>query len=652
AYVYTVDTGGGEVPSARATVVVAQEDAVTVGGLPTGSGVTVRIYRMGVAPTVGTCYGLVTTQADNASPTFVDTVASPASCLPRSENRVAVGAVGTWYDFAPNTLASTGLFGDTPAATLPLGHNGKGWLVEGAGSVHFPADTWRFTVPTRGIHTNGEAKLTVGLWKVRSDGTVTGQLLAPTNGAQTHSEAGTLVTTNSVVQTTTVEVAVGAFSLAEDEHLYVQLWRNQTVAYTSGTGAARIVTLFFWDGEARIEHPAVLPDPSLPIQTAPADAASVSAWPQLSARFDDPVAGDTGTLDFELCADSDCSSVLESGSVAGLANGATGTWSPAALGEGTYYWRVRAQDAGGGISTWSPVRSFVYASAPSPPPPEPAPAAPPATPVGFGGSIDAAGLTLRWLMPLGGTPVAFYALYVDGVLSMTFDGKTFQAALGPSGSTDGRTFALAAVDSAGKSSPLTPALVGMPNLVGLNREAAAALAAKRGLVLADPKAMLALNGSSGNQIVVEQVPSAPALVEVGTELTVSLVALPAVESLLQVARESVSCRAKRLLAVGVVLRERARVDVVLVAKRGRGPWRRIAAARAKLQPGARTVRLPMPTALGSRLDYELRVTATAGAVRETRKLGIRSRPAAAGPGTSLCSVEAKAGLGSRATLPL
>jgi hypothetical protein len=649
AYIYTVDTGSGQAPSAKATVVVALGDAVTVDGLPTGAGVTIRIYRMAVAPSAGVCYGLVTTQADNASTTYVDTVASPACGLARSENRVAAGAVNTWYDFAPDTIASTSPFGgDTTAATTPLGHNGKGWLAEGAGSVHFPADTWRFTFPTRGANTSGAAQLTVGLWKVRDDGTVTGQLLAPTNGTQTHSKAGTLVTTASVIQTTTVEVLVGAFSLADDEHLYVQLWRNQTTAYAFSAGTARIVTLYFWDGEARIEHPTSLPDPSLPAQTAPADGASSSSWPQLSARFDDPVPGDTGTLDFQLCADSSCSSVLESGSVSGIANGATGTWSPSALGEGTYYWRVRAQDAGGGISAWSSARSFVFASAPAAPPADdPAPAGPPPAPVNFAGTIDADGLTLRWRLPAGAAPVAYYALYVDGVLAETFGGPTLEVGLGPLDRTDGRTFALAAVDSAGNFSPLTPTLVGVPSVVGLDHEAAATLAAKRGLALADLRALFSLNGSVGEHVVVGQVPAAPALVEVGTELTVTLTALPAVEPLLQVARESVSCGTKRRLAVGVVLRQTARVRIVLVAKRGRGPWRRVAAMRAQLGPGTKTVRLPIRRALDPRLRYELRVAATAGAVTASRRLAIRSRH-----GSSFCSVEAKADRGSRAALPL
>jgi hypothetical protein len=645
-YIYTVDTGGGEAPSASSSVVVALNEAVTVGGLPTGAGVTVRIYRLG--PNAGQCYGLITTQANNASTTFVDTVASPACSLPRSENRVPWSTVNKWYDFAPDTIASTGFVGDTPFAATPLGHNGKGWVAEGAGSVHFPAGTWRFTVPTRGIHTSGAAQLTVGLWKVRDDGTVAAQVLAPENGTQTHSQAGTLVTTASVIQTTTVDVPVGAFSLGEDEHLYLQLWRNQTVAYAFGSpGAARIVTLILGDGDARLEHPAALPDPSLPAQLAPADGASQSTWPTLSARFDDPVAGDTGTLDFQLCADSACATVLESGpSAAGIANGATGTWSPAAQAYGTYYWRVRAQDTGGGISSWSSARSFTYA-APAPPPPAepepaPAPAGAPWAPVGFGGSINSDGLTLKWSPPLGGAAVAYYALYVNGLLATTFEGATQEAKLGPLDPSDGRTFALAAVDAAGNASSLTPTLVGVPSLVGLDRKAAVAVAAARGLLLANRAMLQALSGSTSIDVVVGQGPEAPALVEVGTELTVTVVTLPALESLAEVARESVSCATKRHLSVGVVLRERSRVDVALVTR-----GRRVASAHSTLQPGARTVRLRTP-ALRSGLRYELRVTVTAGTTKETYTLALRTHAGRAG--ASFCAIETDAGQGTRAAL--
>jgi len=618
--------------------------------------VTVRIYRMGVAPTAGLCYGLITTLADNASTTFVDNVAPP-SCttappgLPRSENRVANMAVNNWYSFVPGNISSTSPFGgDDLAAATPLAHNAKGWIAEGPGSVHFQAGTWRFVVPTRSVNTSGAAKLTVGLWKVRDDGTVTDQPLGPTNGTQTHSSPGSLVTTTSVVQVTTVDVAVGAFSLAENEHLYLQLWRNQTTGYSFSAGSARIVTLIVGDGQARVEHPTALPDPSLPAHTAPDDAASSTTWPDLSARFDDPVAGDTGTLDFQLCADSACATVLESGSSAsGIANGATATWSPAAQAHGTYHWRVRAQDAGGGISSWSSTRTFTYAAAPALPPaePEPAPAGPPWAPVGFGGSISADGLTLKWSPPLGGAAVAYYALYVNGLLATTFEGATQEAKLGPLDPTDGRTFALAAVDAAGNASSLSPTLVGVPSLVGLDRKAAVAVAAARGLLLANRAMLQALGGSPSIDVVVGQGPETPALVEVGTELTVTVVTLPALESLAEVARESVSCATKRRLSVGVLLRGRARVAVVLMAARGQGDWRRVAAARATLLAGARTVRLSTPALRGS-LRYELRVTVTAGTTKETYTLALRTHAGRAG--ALFCAIETDAGRGTRAAL--
>lgn len=638
-YVYTVGGLGAETASAPSGNVVADGSEVQIGSLPSSG--TVRIYRISVlAPT--TSYQFVKEVTDGST-VVVDDVPTTSGILSKSENRVRSGLFGCatpcvgYADFSPG-VHSPGV-DSTVVASVPASPNNRGWVVDGAGSVHFPAGAWTFTAQMRSVATNGQAFLTVAVWKVDGSGNpVGGAVLASADSAET------IITSTNTLQTAVITASLPAFSLAEDEHLYIQFWRHQTVAYTTFATLDRVATMYLWDGVASVEHPGAVPDPSLPAQTAPADGSSTSTWPELAARFDDPVAGDTGTLDFQLCADAACATVLESGSsAAGIANGATGTWSPAAQAYGTYYWRVRAQDAGGGISSWSSARSFVYAAAPPPEEPAPPPVGPPWAPVAFDGSIGSDGLTLTWRPPLGGARVAYYALYVDGVLATTVDGTTLEAKLGPLDPGDGRTFALAAVDSAGNSSRLTPALVGVPSLVGLDRKAAAALAAARGLFLADEEMLRALNGSAASEVVVGQGPEAWALVEVGSELTVTVVTLPVLESLVQVARESVSCATKRHLSVGVVLRERARLDVALVAG-----GRRLAAAHVTLQPGARTVRLRTP-ALHTDLRYLLRVTVTAGATKETSTLALRSR-AGSGAGASVCAIETAAGQGTRAAL--
>src|SRR5205823_5449289 len=95
-------------------------------------------------------------------------------------------------------------------------------------------------------------------------------------------------------------------------------------------------------------------DTTLPTATLGAVAARTNVTPQLSATFSDPDGSDTGTLSFQLCSDAPCASVLQSHtSAAGLANGASANWTPAALADGTYHWRARAQDAAGNQSSWA-----------------------------------------------------------------------------------------------------------------------------------------------------------------------------------------------------------------------------------------------------------------------------------------------------------
>ncbi len=102
--------------------------------------------------------------------------------------------------------------------------------------------------------------------------------------------------------------------------------------------------------------------PPVPSPASPADGAYLGAGVTLSGTFTNNDAGDSGTLDFQVCSDNLCNTVLGSGqSASGLANGATGSWTASGMAQGTDYWRVRAEDAAGNVSAWSAtVRSFTY----------------------------------------------------------------------------------------------------------------------------------------------------------------------------------------------------------------------------------------------------------------------------------------------------
>ena len=110
--------------------------------------------------------------------------------------------------------------------------------------------------------------------------------------------------------------------------------------------------------------------PTASTLVSPADAADVAdTTPQLQATFEDADTPETGLVRFEVCsvatsAGQSCTgaggSVAATGtSAAGLAPGATGSWSPAsALTTGTWYWHARGEDDEGATGPWSATRSI------------------------------------------------------------------------------------------------------------------------------------------------------------------------------------------------------------------------------------------------------------------------------------------------------
>lgn len=374
-YAYTIVDAGGE--SARSdissTVTTAMgNQQVLVSGLPpTG---TWRLYRRR-----STLYFFVAERTDQA--TYTDTTPDPpsATILPQAQNRIAsafsapcTATTCGWIEFAPGVPANVSN-NWVPSVSAPAAPTGKGWLADSSGLVHFAAGDWTFTVEMRngGASASGTARLAVGLWKVKTDGTAVGASLVDPGGAGEQTSQN-LITGNTTPFTVAHTVAVAAFSLAADERLYVQFWRRQTAPYVNVfNNDARVLTLGAHDGTARIEHPAVSTLPNAPTLASPADGAVTSSR-SLSAFFSDPDAGDSGSLEFRVCtspaaAGVECSPSVDSGSSATVANGAPGSWTAgAALAHATtYYWQARDVDALGGRSAWTATRSFVLDEAPT-----------------------------------------------------------------------------------------------------------------------------------------------------------------------------------------------------------------------------------------------------------------------------------------------
>jgi predicted phage tail protein len=360
-YVYTeVDSTGGETPASPPAIITYPADFdqwAEIQGLPTG--VSVRLYRScdnGV-------FERVADLPNNSSSSYIDTTDDAAAALepalPQAQNVISLATTG-YQDFSPGGSAdpSTASPMDPGPYTSP---NGKGWIVDGSGAVSFPTGTWTFKANVQQNAGSGTAHLVVGMWKVTvSGGAITGStmLLDPTGAGENATNFITPTGAAAIVHTATVS----GFSLASNQHLYVEFWRRQTGAMSFGGSANTIATMYVYDGTAQITHPAANAFPNIPILGS--IAARVNTTPVLSANYTDPDA-DTGTLAFQLCADAACASVLQSGSSAvGIANGSNGTWTPTGLGDGTYYWRSQATDSAANISGWSATSSFVVDTVP------------------------------------------------------------------------------------------------------------------------------------------------------------------------------------------------------------------------------------------------------------------------------------------------
>jgi CheY-specific phosphatase CheX len=296
---------------------------------------------------------------------------APTMLSSTTQNRIKLSASG-YQDFEPGV--GPGILDNKPTAPVASASTtptDKGWIVDGAGGVTFAAGTWTFTNTAKsGASTNGSAQIVVAMWKVTVSGNAvnTATLLVDPNctaspcssgaapGSATAGAAGSnFITSGGTMVTQTLSASLPAISLASDEHLYVQYWRWQTTAYTSGGSTVRLGTLGVNDGVAAIAHPDVIPSVTL------GSVASRTNAPSLAATYADDAYSRNGTVTQQLCTDSGCSSVAASSTSGTLAPGAAATWSPGGLTTGTtYYWRAQSTDSSSVASGWTPTTSFVY----------------------------------------------------------------------------------------------------------------------------------------------------------------------------------------------------------------------------------------------------------------------------------------------------
>jgi large repetitive protein len=183
--------------------------------------------------------------------------------------------------------------------------------------------------------------------------------------------------------------------------------------------------------------------PSAPAPGGTGGGAEVNQ-PRMSGTFVSSDPGDTGTLEFQLCADPNCATVVLSGTSAPVAAGGTANWMPDAtvLEDGVYFWRVRSEDAAGNDSAWSVTSTFTLDRTP------------PGRPRDFKATVNGRLLTLSWRPPVDRSKVRGYALIVNGKRTRTLASTTLRLRIKLK-RHDRRSFAIAAVDSAGNMSDTT-----------------------------------------------------------------------------------------------------------------------------------------------------------------------------------------------------
>ena len=352
-YEYTLGDGSGETPPSpvKSVTTIPTPRWITLSALPTG--VNVNVYRM----KTGTMFTRVASLPSNASSTYVDNESDANALLDpvlptQAQNQIPLNTTG-YQDFAPRT-ANTGM---SSVSTSP---NGSGWIADGVGGVSFPTGSWMFQAKVKQSAPSGTADLVVGMWKVTVSGNaITGSTMlvdptcstAPCGSGAAPGENGTNFAQSPSGTTIQQTVSVNGFSLQSGEHLYVQYWRHQTSPEITGSAANATATMFTYDGTAEITHPAATATPDVPALVSPAAALRTNnTTPSLSASYFESDAN-AGTVTFNVCSDVNRSTILQSHTTGALSSGTNGSWTPAALADGTYYWQAQATDSSDGSSS-------------------------------------------------------------------------------------------------------------------------------------------------------------------------------------------------------------------------------------------------------------------------------------------------------------
>ena len=185
---------------------------------------------------------------------------------------------------------------------------------------------------------------------------------------------------------------------------------------------------------------------------------------RLSAAVTGLSRGGGSGIEFQVCADAACTTVVASGYVPVPASVAAPTWTPTGLRDGSYFWRLSAHDQAGNASAWSETMSFVLDQTP------------PGKPRGLKAKVNGRTLTLRWKAPARAVHLAGYVLLVNGRRILVVAAKTHSVRM-KLRKGEARLFAVAAFDAAGNVGQ--PAIAVGPDLISLTLKQARGAAAPK-----------------------------------------------------------------------------------------------------------------------------------------------------------------------------
>ena len=210
-------------------------------------------------------------------------------------------------------------------------------------------------------------------------------------------------------------------------------------------------------------------------------------------------------------------------------------------------------------------------------------------------------------------------LYINGLRSLVIDGRSRKVTVGGFGADDARSFALAAVDTAGRLGPRTEPLAVVPNLVGLRLSEAVAALEVRGLVLGGKRT---LSTGDGAALVVSQPPAAGVTLALALTPVFVVLSNPSgaagaglAESLLVIhvaGARNVSCAGSGRLRFQTQLSREATIVVRFLS----GAGVPLDSTRfSRLSAGLHTINVRLPSGLSELRRYRMIVTAsTAGQI--------------------------------------